>query len=221
MMTNRLRRILGSVAVVGTAVAAGYVAYRIHRRSGASDEELERPMAGDGEVPDPNYRSDRAILIHARPEEIWPWLVQMGWGRGGFYSYDWVDQLLGFLDRPSSEDVLPQYQMLRSGDLIPMGTHNVPVLVVDPNRALVVGSPDPRVEATWSIGLYPVDGESTRLVSRMRARGRWTMESLPLALAAYPGEFLMTRKWMLGIKRRAEAAADRRRLGRVRIRVAS
>lgn len=220
MSRKRAGRVVGGIAVVGAAIAAGYAAYRMHRRWGVSDDELDRPMAGDGEVQSPNYRSDRAVLIHARPEEIWPWLVQMGWGRGGFYSYDWVDQLIGFLDRPSADEILPQYQFLRSGDVIPMGTHNVPVLVVDPNRALVLGSPDPRIDATWSIGLYPVDGESTRIVSRMRACGRWSMESLPVALAAYPGELLMTRKWMLGIKRRAEAAADRRRAVRNRVRVA-
>ena len=91
MSSNRVGRVVRGVAIVGAAIAAGLFAYRAHRRWGVSDEELDRPMAGDGEVQCPNYRSDRAVLIHARPEEIWPWLAQMGWGRGGFYSYDWLE----------------------------------------------------------------------------------------------------------------------------------
>jgi hypothetical protein len=78
-------------------------------------------MSGDSEIPMPDYTATLAITIDARPEEIWPWLAQMGYQRGGLYSYDWLDRLFGYLDAPSLARVLPQFQRLAPGDLIPIG----------------------------------------------------------------------------------------------------
>ena len=77
-------------------------------------------MPGDGLVVDPTFSYTTAILINARPEHIWPWLVQMGYQRGGLYSYDWLDRLFGFLDRPSATQILPEFQHLAVGDAIPL-----------------------------------------------------------------------------------------------------
>ena len=85
-------------------------------RWGATDEEVSRWMPGDDIVDNPTFNATRAITIEAAPEEIWPWIVQMGLGRAGWYSYDWVDNL----GRPSAREVLPDYQLPRPGDLVPI-----------------------------------------------------------------------------------------------------
>jgi hypothetical protein len=89
-------------------------------RWGITSSDLTRVMAGDGLVVDPTYSYTMAITINARPEHIWPWLVQMGYQRGGLYSYDWLDRLFGFLDRPSATRILPEFQHLAVGDAIPL-----------------------------------------------------------------------------------------------------
>ena len=82
-----------------------------HRRWGASDEEVGRSLPGDDLVTEANFETTRAITIDARPEEVWPWLVQIGQGRGGFYSYDLLENAMG-LDIQSAGQILPQYQGL-------------------------------------------------------------------------------------------------------------
>jgi len=90
-------------------------------RWGTTPSDLSRVMAGDGLIADPTYSGTMAVIVNARPEDIWPWLVQMGYQRGGLYSYDWLDRLFGFLDRPSTARILPEFQHLAVGDEIPLG----------------------------------------------------------------------------------------------------
>jgi len=150
-----------------------------------------------------------AVTVHARPEHVWPWLVQMGYRRGGLYSYDWLDRLFGYLDRPSANRILPEYQHLAIGDEIPLGQGpSWPVAVLEPDRALVL---DMRnlgdLDWVWQFGLYPIDETHTRLVSRSRVRARTALARL-LTLAIRPAGFLMTRRMLLGIRQRAEALAS-------------
>lgn len=169
-------------------------------------EELARAMPGDGQAPDPNYESTLAITIDAPPEHVWPWLVQMGYRRGGLYSYDWLDRMFGYLDGPSADRVLPAFQTLHPGDVIPIGRGpGFPVTLVDPNRTLVLGGEAEGFAWVWEFGVYPAAGRQTRLVSRSRARvprgfGWWTFMRV---LA--PAAFVMTRRMLIGIKSRAEA----------------
>jgi hypothetical protein len=173
---------------------------------GATPADLARQMAGDGLLPEWTYSGTSAITIDARPEHIWPWLVQIGYQRGGLYSYDWLDRLFGYLDRPSATRILPEFQKLAVGDVIPLGQGpGWPVAVLEPNRALVL---DMRnlggVDWVWQFGLYPVDGTRTRLVSRSRVRAR-AIWAQPLTHAIEPAGFIMTRRMLLGLKQRAEA----------------
>ena len=85
-------------------------------RWGTTPSDLTRVMAGDSLIVDPTYSGTMAVIVNARPEHIWPWLVQMGYQRGGLYSYDWLDRLFGFLDRPSATRILPEFQHLAVGD---------------------------------------------------------------------------------------------------------
>jgi hypothetical protein len=178
------------------------------RHWGAAWSDLTRVMAGDGIVVDPPFSYTEAIIVNARPEHIWPWLVQMGYQRGGLYSYDWLDRLFGFLDRPSADRILPEFQNLAVGDAIPLPRgRRWPVAVLEPCRALVL---DMRsmdgFDWVWQFALYAVDEQRTRLVSRSHVRplNIWAwLFMLPLE----PASFLMTRRMLLGLKERAEALA--------------
>jgi hypothetical protein len=178
------------------------------RRWGATGVDLARIMPGDADVPDPTYDATLGVTIEAGPAEIWPWLIQMGYQRGGLYSYDWLDRLFGFLDRPSATRVLPQYQRLAVGDEIPMGAGaGFPVRAIDPYSALVLGGEAPGFRWIWQFGLYPVGAARTRLISRNRANVARTAGWRLFMIVLEPAAFLMTRRMLLGIKQRAEALA--------------
>lgn len=179
---------------------------RWFRTWGATETDLARPMSGDSSIANPTYSATLAITIAARPEHIWPWLVQMGYRRGGLYSYDWLDRVFGFLDGPSAERILPECQRLEAGDVIPIGRGpGFPVAAIEPRRTLVLGGEADGVHWTWELALYPVDDRRTRLVSRNRVIVPATVGSALFWLVLEPAAFIMTRKMLLGIKRRAEA----------------
>jgi len=94
---------------------------RVFRFWGSTEAERYRAMRGDMEIPHPTYEATLAVTIDAPPSAIWPWLVQMGYRRGGLYSYDWLDRLFGFLDAPSADRLLPEFQHLEAGEEIPIG----------------------------------------------------------------------------------------------------
>jgi hypothetical protein len=173
---------------------------------GASDDEVRTEYPGDGAVAEPHTVSTRAVTIAARPDEIWPWLAQMGAGRGGLYSIDWLDRLFGYTSARSAESILPQFQQLAVGDVIPLGTGpSWPVIVAEPNEALVV-EPVPGA-VSWAWLLVRVDASTTRLISRVRVG----LGRKPLLLALAPAIdlpwFFMERQMLHGIKRRAERLA--------------
>jgi hypothetical protein len=194
---------------------AGVVAYRdIARRSiwewGASPKEARRAMPGDEVVADPFSVTTRAVTVKAPPSLVWPWLAQMGDGRGGLYSYDALDRLFGYIHGPSAETVLPQHQEIAVGDVIPLGRGpDWPVIACERERALVV---EPVAGAvTWCFGLYPTRKGNTRLVSRVRVRvGPRPLMWLMSPLVDLPW-FAMERRMLLGIRRRAEALAEEAR----------
>ncbi|OGO03211.1 MAG: hypothetical protein A2Y59_06030 [Chloroflexi bacterium RBG_13_52_14] len=173
---------------------------------GATKAETKRAMPGDDEAKRPMSVSTNAVSIRARAVDIWPWLVQMGYSRGGMYSYDRIDRLLGILDRPSANRIIPEFQHLEVGDVIPMGKPpSWPVKAIEPNRLMLIVIKEPGVEVTWCFMLDEIDDKQTRLVLRVRSSLAMTpmlLLSLPIM---YPGQYLMIRKMLLGIKQRAEA----------------
>jgi hypothetical protein len=174
-------------------------------RWGATDAEVQRAMAGDELVGNPIHVTTRAVTIRAKPAEVWPWLVQMGYGRGGMYSYDWVDRVMGILDRESTWQVMREYQQLEAGDVIPMGSGpSWPVAELETNRCMVLHIQEPGVHVTWSYLLEELEGERTRLVLRVRTWLEIKPQIIPLLVVMDPGEFLMVRKHLLGVKERAE-----------------
>lgn len=183
-----------------------------HLRWGANDEELQRPMSGDDEIQKPLYATTRAVTINAKPADIWPWLVQMGYQRGGLYSYDWLDRLFGILDRPSADRIIPEFQHLQAGDVIPLGAGpSWPVKALEPNQSLLIllrNTQNPEFGVTWVWALDPLDERHTRLVSRVRCRLPLTLGGVFMLLLLEPTGFIMERKMLLGIKQRAERADE-------------
>jgi len=179
---------------------------------GATEEEFNRAMPLDDLVPKPTLRSTMAVTVNAPAEKIWPWIVQIGEPpRAGYYSYTLVERMVG-LDVVNRDQILPEYQHLAAGDRVDRaGT--MCVLGVEPGRYVVLGPPPgtPNVSAAWSIALYPIDGHSTRLITRVRSR--WSYRDMlaatpvytwPIWLFVEPGIFIMCRKMLLEIKRLAE-----------------
>jgi hypothetical protein len=196
---------------IGAGVAAGVVpaVYLGFLRQwcltwGARPEEVSRKLPGDELLPGAGLVTTRAITIDAPPEAIWPWLVQMGSGRGGVYTYDWIENLFG-LDMHSADTILPQYQDIKAGDELPLGPGRavMRVEVLDPPRSFAIRIADQNW--AWIFALVP-DGVSTRLISRNRIA---TSSLSPASRFFYrlfmePGSLVMERKMLLGIKQRAE-----------------
>ena len=197
------------LVIVTFTVLYWFAVRRWMNRWGTTPSDLKRVMAGDALLPDPMYSGTMAITIKASPEHIWPWLVQIGYRRGGLYSYDWLDRLFGYLDRPSSTRILPEFQHLSVGDRIPMGRGpSWPVAVIEPNRALALDMRNMGgFDWVWQFALYRVDEKETRLVSRscVRTRSFWARV---LTHMIEPAGFVMTRRMLLGIKHRAERLAS-------------
>jgi hypothetical protein len=175
---------------------------------GATEAETKRPMPGDDEVKRPMSVSTNAVSIRAKAADIWPWLVQMGYRRGGMYSYDRIDRLLGILDGPSANQIIPEFQHLEVGDVIPMGKPpSWPVRAIEPNKSLLIVIREPGVEVTWCFILDEIDDKQTRLILRVRTRLTMTPMLLLSLPVMYPGQYLMIRKMLLGIKQRVESLA--------------
>jgi len=235
--------------VVGSALAAaGWAAYattmRWYRTWGIDPAEALKVLPGDELVPEPSACDTRGLTIDAPPEAVWPWLVQMGYGRGGWYSYDAVD-----MKGASAGTIQPEHQSLEVGDVVPTDPGGgFVVKVVEPEQALVLyidpevlaarnaatvpvadATPGlaasgrfletalpPQFTAAWAFVLEPLDGGRTRLLERFRIRldGASTGSRFLGPLLDF-GLFVMTQRQMLGIRARAEKLArDREALHR-------
>jgi hypothetical protein len=201
--------------IVMAAAVLGLVAFfRLYRpwqlRWGSTREELSRRMPGDEIVRRPMFNATRAVTIDARAEDIWPWLLQIGFGRAGWYSYDILDNL----GRHSAERIVPELQHIERGDLVPIGpgkSSGMWVKEFTQDRSMLWWNKE-NEQTTWAWALYPRPDGATRLVTRVRAPYSWRQ---PLSLVWVPllelADFPMMRKCLLGIKRRAEALSARRR----------
>lgn len=207
--------------LVGAAAGAAAFSYPLlfRRRCltwGARPEEVTRELPGDELLRGPDIVSTRAITIDAPSGAVWPWLVQMGSGRGGAYTYDWIENIFG-LGMHSADEILPQFQDVKVGDELPLGPSGpkLRVEVLDPERVLAI-----RVEDgnwVWIFALFPKDG-ATRLLSRNRIAlpGTSAPSRLFTLLFMEPGSLVMERKMLRGIKERAERLArERARVGAV------
>jgi deazaflavin-dependent oxidoreductase (nitroreductase family) len=216
-----MRRSLVAASAVTVAAIALWraVVTPWHRNWGATVEEAAMPLPGDELTPPPVEQNTRAITIAASAEEVWPWLVQMGADRGGFYSYTWLENPFGLQIR-NADRIVEEWQQLGVGDWV-WGSRDRSggwlVEQIEPNRALVLKVADPKTgrlgdrdvgigfEFQWTFALLPGAEGGTRLLIRERnAYGPWLTRLLlaPVGIVS----FVMTRKTLDGIRVRAETA---------------
>ncbi len=171
---------------------------------GASEDELDATLPGDDIIHGPGLVATRAVTIHASAEQVWPWLVQLGQDRGGFYSYDRLENLIGLHIR-SADRIEERWQGLAAGDEVRLAPGAaLAVTLLDAPRALVLTAPD--ATFTWAFTLHPGRDRSTRLVVRERyARPQWW--GIPMVEAVGSVSTVMSRRMLLGIRDRVEAAA--------------
>jgi hypothetical protein len=206
---RRARRFWFVLAAGGAVVAIGS---RLHRGWGATAEERAASLPGDEFIATPIYRSTRAITIDAPPESIWPWLVQMGMGRGGWYSYDkWV-ALVSSDSAESAQTIIPELQDLQLGDPVDLIKQMVfSVRQLDVNHALVLHADEHQVPMqpwvkTWAFVLRPQGDGSTRLV--VRESSAWSMKYVGVLTAVTNWFwFFAARRQLINLKRLAESAA--------------
>jgi hypothetical protein len=170
-------------------------------RWGATDAEVKRAMPGDEIVSKPSFNATRAVTIHAPAQNIYPWIVQMGVTRAGWYSYDLLDNL----GRRSAESLLPEYQNIQIGDLIPIspdGKQGMWVKYFRKNKWMLWW--DKKGDTTWIWEIHPEGENQFRLITRIRVKSRLFSSAVLFNLLTEFFDILMMRKSMLGIKRRAE-----------------
>jgi hypothetical protein len=187
-------------------------------RWGATNEEVQQTLPGDDLIPSPSLITTKAVTIHARPEAIWPWLVQLGVDRGGMYSYLWVENWVMRLHVQNSDEIQPEWQHLQVGDFVRFTPKDYVlnpgpgfyVMALDPNHALVgcFGMEETPVDcnqsAPWQFVLDPQADNTTRLYLRSRSAGPPSMAASVGGKFASAFSFYMERKMLLGIKQRAE-----------------
>ena len=170
-----------------------------HVNWGATTNEIEMSLPGDELVNSPNFIFTRAITIEAKPQEIYPWIIQLGHKRAGFYSYDWFDNSW----KRSSESILSHHQNLKIGDTIPIS--NFVLMTVDSlesDKFLTIG------RGSWTWYLNPLDDSNTRLITRMRGVYKGNFLMILVTYLTELGDLPFMRKSMIGIKQRSEEAIN-------------
>lgn len=188
------------------AASAGAVLYALWIRPrlltwGATRDETTRPYPGDELVSNPDGGATMATTLPAPPEKVWPWLVQMGGDRGGWYSWDWLDNNR----EPSADRIVPEWQSLEEGQHLykaPNGPSRFVVAFLEANRTLVLrGDYSESIDGIWGFHLRSAPGGSTRLVARTRNRGLPRLISLPWE----PVHFIMQTRQFHNLRTRVGA----------------
>ncbi len=202
------------IVVLGVGYAFLVRPWHLHR--GSTKDEIQRSLPGDELVPTPRFVWNQAVTIHAPAAEVWPWVVQIGNQRAGWYSWDGIHRLLGVAGSVDYEDrsadrIIPELQDLKVGDEIRMmpedtGMPGYKVVAIEPEQALVTHIDDEN-GASWVWVLDPIDAESTRLIVRFRQKWAPGLMSLAFWIGDELGSLVMQPKTLSGIKQRAEAAA--------------
>ena len=207
------RRYGAGIAVAAGAAAAGLLlARRWQLRWGATAEELAEPLPGDELLTGPGLTATRALTVRAPADRVWPWIAQLGQARGGFYSYDSLENLVG-CNIHSADRVVPEWQAIKAGDEVRLHPDvALEVAAVDQGRSLVLrggvpaGDAPPPFDFTWAFALQPGPDGTTRLIVRERYAytrpwARFIVEPVEVI------DFVMTQKMLRGIRSRAERAA--------------
>ena len=207
------RRSAARAGAIAVAAAAYVLLARTRQlRWGATSQECEASLPGDDLIAHPDLTATRAIAVATSADRVWPWIAQLGQGRGGFYSYDFLENLAG-CDIHSADRIVAEWQDLKIGDEVRLAPAvGLDVAAVEPGRSLVLrggvpmGASAPPYDFTWAWILQEERDGTARLVVRERyAYTRWWAWLLVEPVEAV--SFVMTQKMLRGIRDRAEQAA--------------
>jgi hypothetical protein len=208
------RRYEVGVSIAGAAAAYCFLARPYQLHWGATDDEANEALPGDDLLPNSDLTATRGITVHASPDQVWPWIAQLGQDRGGFYSYDFLENVMGCAIH-SADRVVPEWQHVGVGDAIKLHPDvALTVALLERGRMLVlrggipIGKTPPPFDNTWSFVLKEGQGGTTRLLARERYAYKRPWAPLivePTVVAS----FVMSQKMLRGIKHRAERIAVR------------
>lgn len=172
---------------------------------GSTTEEIHSSVVGDNLCLDATLIATRSITINAAPQDVFPWIRQMGFGRAGWYSYDWLDNL----GRKSATRIHDEWQSVQSGDKVPSGPISFTAAIVDAPRYFVLeirslGKKNPKLHFTLAYELRD-DPQGTRLVTRMRSQIKLPFGRLFEKLILGPGDGIMLRRQLLTISKNASS----------------
>ena len=211
----RDRHVPGMTAVGSAAAFYLLVGRRRQLRWGATDQESDAPLVGDSLIGNADLIATRAITINARADRVWPWIAQLGQGRGGFYSYDFLENLVG-CNIHSADRIVPEWQDIEFGDEVRLAPQvGLRVAALERGRSVVlrggipIGNSAPPYDFTWAFVLRDKPDETTRLLVRERYAYTRPWARLIVEPAAAVS-FVMSQKMLRGIKNRAERTAARR-----------
>lgn len=212
-MSAAARRTVLAVSAAAAAVVAYRAGLQAQLRYGTAPEEQHGTLPGDDLVPDADLVATRAITIDAPPAAVWPWIAQLGQGRGGFYSYDVLENLAG-CDIHSADHVVSAWQDVAVGDEVHLAPElSLPVAVVERDEALVLHGAGPvdddgpvPFDFVWAFVLRPLPGGRTRLVVRERYGYRTGWAGRLVTPVSWVS-FVMTERMLRGIRDRAELYA--------------
>jgi hypothetical protein len=230
MMMDKLKTGIG----IGLAVGVAGVVYALvirprQSRQGATDAKVRRPLPGDDLVPSPKSGYTQAITIRAPKSEVWPWLVQIGYKRAGWYSHDFLHRLVGIAgcvddERSSAKRIIPELQDLKVGDVVEIAPGmGYTVVGLEPEQALILHSildthtwesvssndplPEKYLSSSWVWFLEEVDEKTTRLIVRLQSdHDPGLLSTLSTRLSDALGRMVMQPKTLRTLKQRAEAA---------------
>lgn len=200
-----LALVISAGAVVVLALAYALLVRPWILRWGATREELRSALPGDSIVPRPTHHDAHAITVRVPVSELWPWVAQIGQGRGGLYSYEWLENLAGCRIR-NVDRIVPELQDIKPGDKVRLHP-KAPALVASivlPPHTLVLGDKN----GTWSFNLRPVDASTTRLVVRSHWYWPGPVGWFGQHAVLEPAHFIMERKMLKSIKSLAEGAFE-------------
>ena len=212
---ERTRPRPGAWPAIGRTIVFGFLAYVAvailsrpwHSYWGSTDGELRSALPGDDLVPHADYTIQHAVTVRATPEAVWPWLVQLGQDRGGFYSYASLERLIGD-DIRNADRIHPEWQTLRTGDFVRATQPDYLGGIFGPNLGWRVAHVEPQrvlLLSGWGAFVLERANGATRLIVRTRGAGKPNVALAPLGLLIVePAHFIMERRMLLGIKERAE-----------------
>ena len=185
-----------------------------YSRWGAEEEEIKMPLPGDDLLPQWKLITTRAVEIQSAPQDIWPWLVQLGQNKGGLYSYERLENIAG-CKMKNADQVIPEFQTINKGDKVTLGPEGYPFYLTNdyfPEKHLILTGADPNGENllfAWTFFLKPEGEKKTRLIVRSRTNYEPGFGNVLIwRVFTEPVSFVMERQMLWGIKARAESISE-------------